>query len=204
MIMPRSGLCYRKGIVIVHGRSEWHLVRHVYTNLHLPLELISKDKGKSSIQINGLLEYMNRKCKCKSLKTFAEEHSIEYDRKNKTLKNFKLFTIMDTDDCEEETRKRYISGELFRGHPLAEYIVPIYNSPNLEEIMIRAGMMTRRIRDSEKGTYYSKIFPLNTEPMCVETIRQVRIFASKIKGIRQSNLTEFIEYCFELLPDKNL
>ena len=197
--MPRSAPCYKKGIVIVHGKSEWHLVRHVYTNLHLPLVLIARDKGKSSIQINGLLEYMNRKCKCKSLKTFAEEHSIEYDRKNKILKNFKLFTIMDTDDCEEETRKKYISGELFRGHPLAEYIVPIYNSPNLEEIMIRAEIMTRRIRDSEKGTYYSKIFPLNTEPMSVETIHQVRIFASKLKGIRESNLMEFMEYCFELL-----
>ncbi len=194
--MPRSAPCYKKGIVIVHGKSEWHLVRHVYTNLHLPLVLIARDKGKSSIQINGLLEYMNRKCKCKSLKTFAEEHSIEYDRKNKILKNFKLFTIMDTDDCEEETRKKYISGELFRGHPLAEYIVPNYNSPNLEEIMIRAEIMTRRIRDSEKGTYYSKIFPLNTEPMSVETIHQVRIFASKLKGIRQSNLMEFMEYCF--------
>ena len=202
--MPRSAPCYKKGIVIVHGKSKRHLVRHVYTNLHLPLVLIARDKGKSSIQINGLLEYMNRKCKCRSLKTFAEEHSIEYDRKNKILKNFKLFTIMDTDDCEEETRKKYISGELFRGHPLAEYIVPIYNSPNLEEIMIRAEIMTRRIRDSEKGTYYSKIFPLNTEPMSVETIHQVRIFASKLKGIRQSNLMEFMEYCFELLPDINL
>ena len=70
--------------------------------------------------------------------------------------------------------------------------------------MIRAEIMTRRIRDSEKGTYYSKIFPLNTEPMSVETIHQVRIFASKLKGIRQSNLMEFMEYCFELLPDINL
>ena len=96
--MPRSAPCYKKGIVIVHGKSKRHLVRHVYTNLHLPLVLIARDKGKSSIQINGLLEYMNRKCKCKSLKTFAEEHSIEYDRKNKILKNFKPFTIMDTDD----------------------------------------------------------------------------------------------------------
>ena len=202
--MPCKTLNYTKCAVIVHGKSEFHLIRFIYTNLHLPLVLIARDKGKSSIQINGLLEYMNRKCKCKSLKTFAEEHSIEYDRKNKILKNFKLFTIMDTDDCEEETRKKYISGELFRGHPLAEYIVPIYNSPNLEEIMIRAEIMTRRIRDSEKGTYYSKIFPLNTEPMSVETIHQVRIFASKLKGIRESNLMEFMEYCFELLPDINL
>lgn len=59
---------------------------------------------------------------------------------------------MDTDGCEEETRKKYIS-----------------------------------------------------EPMSMEVIHRIRIFASKkIKGIRQSSLTECKEYCFELFPDKNL
>lgn len=41
----------------------------------------------------------------------------------------------------------------FRGHPLQEYIVPIYNITNLEEVMIKAGIMIKRISDSENGTY---------------------------------------------------
>ena len=48
---------------------------------------------------------------------------------------------MDTDDCDETTKSKYISGELFEGHPLKEYIVPVYNVSNLEDVMIKAGIM---------------------------------------------------------------
>ena len=37
----------------------------------------------------------------KSLKEMANEYAIEYDKKAKSLKNFKLFIIMDTDDCDD-------------------------------------------------------------------------------------------------------
>lgn len=93
---------------------------------------------------------------------------------------------------------------MFRGHPLHEYIVPIYNIANLEDVMVKAGIMVNRIPDSEKGTYYSKIFPINTEPVSVDTVNQIRTFAAKIKGIKQTNMLEFIEYCFEQIPDEIL
>ena len=57
--------------------------------------------------------------------------------KTKGLKNFKLFIIMDTDDCDEITKSKYISRELFEGHPLKEYIVLVYNVSNLEDVMIK-------------------------------------------------------------------
>lgn len=196
-------LNYTKCAVIVHGKSEYTLVKYIYTNLHLSVKIIAKDKGKSSIQINGLLEFLQKK-PFQSLKQFADEYTIEYDKKKKALKNFKLFIIMDTDDCEEDTKQRYISGEMFQGHPLHKYIIPIYNSENLEDVMLKAGIMTERITDSDKGTYYSKIFPINTKPMSVDTINQVKTFAAKIKGIRQTNMLKFIEYCFEQLPSEKL
>ena len=93
---------------------------------------------------------------------------------------------------------------MFRGHPLQEYIVPIYNITNLEDVMIKAGIMIKRISDSEKGTYYSKIFPINTEPVSNDTLKQIRLFASKIKGVKQTNMLEFVEYCFEQIPDEKL
>lgn len=89
-------------------------------------KIISRDKGKSSIQINGLPAFLKKKT-FQSLKAFSDEYSVEYDKKNRRLKNFKLFIIMDTDDCEESIKQKYISGKLFSGHPLKEYIVPIYN-----------------------------------------------------------------------------
>ena len=56
--MPHNALNYTKCAVIVHGKSEFVLVKYIYTNLHLPVKIIAKDKGRGSIQINGLLEYL--------------------------------------------------------------------------------------------------------------------------------------------------
>lgn len=201
--MPFDTLKYTKCAVIVHGKSEMHLVQFIYTNLHLPVKIISKNKGRESIQINGLRDFLNKRY-FRALSTFANEYSVEYDKKIKKLKNFKLFIIMDTDDCSERVKEEYISGEMFRGHPLQEYIVPIYNIKNLEDVMIKADIMTKRIPDSQKGTYYSKIFPINTEPVSVDTLFQIRTFASKIKGLQQTNLLEFVEYCFEQIPNETL
>ncbi len=201
--MPFDTLKYTKCAVIVHGKSEFQLIRFIYTNLHLPVKIISKDKGKGSIQINGLKDFLNKK-QFRTLSGFANEYSVEYVKKDKKLKNFKLFIIMDTDDCSERSKNEYVSGEMFREHPLQEYIVPIYNITNLEDVMIKAGIMIKRIPDSEKGAYYSKIFPINTEPLSSDTLRQIRLFASKIKGVKQTNMLEFIEYCFEQIPNEKL
>lgn len=201
--MPFDTLKYTRCAVIVHGKSEFHLTRFIYTNLHLPVKIISKDKGRGSIQINGLKDFLNKKS-FKTLSSFADEYSIEYDRKKKKLKNFKLFIIMDTDDCTEEAMKKYISGEMFEGHPLQEYIVPIYNQKNLEDVMIKAGIMIKRIPDSEKGKYYSKIFPINTDPVSADTLMQIKTFASKIRNVEQTNMLEFVKYCFEQIPGEKL
>ena len=73
---------YKKAAVIVHGKSERFLASYIYTNLHLPVRIIDSNKGKSSIQINGLQKILSSK-PYNSLKTFAEAYSIEYDKKKK-------------------------------------------------------------------------------------------------------------------------
>lgn len=201
--MPLNSLNYTKGAVIVHGKSEFHLVRFIYTNLHLTIKIIAENKGKSSIQINGLRDFLNKKV-FKSLSLFANEYAVEYDKKRKKLNNFKLFIIMDTDDCSEKMKEAYITGSLFKNHPLEEYIVPIYNISNLEDVMMKAGIMVNRISDVEKGTYYSKIFPINTDPVSIDTIRQIQIFADKIKNVKETNMLEFVNYCMEQIPETKL
>lgn len=166
-------------------------------------EIIAKDKGRGSIQINGLPEYLMKK-QFRTLKAFADEFSVEYDRKTKRLINFKLFIIMDTDDCDEITRSKYISKELFDGHPLKDYIVPLYNDTNLEDVMIKSGIMVKRIPDAQKGSYYTKIFPINTKPLSIDTVNQVRIFAKKIDGVKETNMLAFVEYCFQQMPGEEL
>ena len=80
--MSQNSFNYTRGVVIVHGKSEYALVKYIYTNLHLPMRIVSKNKGRGSIQINGLLEFLNQR-NFRSLKTFANEYVVEYDKKSK-------------------------------------------------------------------------------------------------------------------------
>ena len=61
---------------------EYALVKYIYTNVHLPMRSVSKNKGRGSIQINGLLEFLNQR-NFRTLKTFANEYAVEYDKKSK-------------------------------------------------------------------------------------------------------------------------
>lgn len=189
---------YKKAAVIVHGKSERLLASYIYTNLHLPVVIIDRKNGNSSIQINGLNKMFNGK-PYDNLKSFAEKYSVEYDNKKKELKNFKLFIIMDTDDCTDKVKEDYISGKLFEHSCLKDYIVPIYNSPNLEEVMIKAGIMPKRITDSQKGSYYSKIFPINQSPVTNDTLEQIRLFSNKLDTVKETNLMDYVNYCLSLV-----
>lgn len=43
--MSQNSFNYTRGVVIVHGKSEYALVKYIYTNLHLPMRIVSKNKG---------------------------------------------------------------------------------------------------------------------------------------------------------------
>ena len=61
-----------------------------YTNLHLPVIIIDNNKGRSSIQINGLQKLLGSK-PYNCLKSFAGAYSVEYDKKDRVLKISELF-----------------------------------------------------------------------------------------------------------------
>ena len=51
----------------------------------------------------------------------------------------------------------------------------------------------------KKGSFYKNAFPINEEPLSIDTISQVKLFYEKIKAIDGTNIEKFIEYCFSLL-----
>ena len=106
---------------------------------------------------------------------------------------------MDTDDCSDQAREDYISGRKFESSCLKEYIVPIYNSPNLEEVMIKAGIMTKKIPDAQKGSYYSKVFPINQDPFSNDTLEQIQVLSKKLQEVKETNLLEYVNYCLSLI-----
>ncbi|TKZ36141.1 hypothetical protein [Brachyspira catarrhinii] len=52
---------YLKAVVIVHGKSELQMCKFIKNNLRIKIEFISKDSGKSSIQITSLKDILNGK-----------------------------------------------------------------------------------------------------------------------------------------------
>lgn len=125
---------------IVHGKSELLMCSSVKSNLKIKHEIHAKEKGRNSIQVNSVMKELNSAKFSMSLKKFSEEYDIEYDYKNKKLVNFKIFIIMDLDDCTPEKAKQFKDKSMFNGHPLYNYIVPIYNDPNLEKTMQDLGI----------------------------------------------------------------
>ncbi|MBQ9111061.1 MAG: hypothetical protein IJY06_06830 [Oscillospiraceae bacterium] len=193
---------YLKAVVIVHGKSELDIVKYITSNLHLNIKPDSKDNGTHSIQITSLIkEHLNKK-PFSTMNNFLKEYDVETTGtgKNKKLVNFKLFIIMDTDDCTEQQKQDFISGAMFEGHWLAPYIVPVYSITNLEDVMVESGIMTKRIKCDDKGSYYSKIFPINKKPLSNDTIAEIKTFRDRLaKSVKKkhTNLPDFIEYCLE-------
>ena len=198
---PPKRYNYLNGIVICHGKSEVCLAKHIKTNLHLQMDIFAKDKGKHSIQIPGLTKVLNAKPFDKP-SSFVEKYpNVECSGRGKKFKlsNFKLFIIMDTDDCTEQQKKDFISGAMFTNHWLHEYIVPIYSIKSMEDVMMDAGLMKKRISDDEKGKFYTDIFPINEKPLSYDTEQEVKTLRQRIEKSKKTNLVDFIDYCLSLL-----
>ena len=195
--MPQNkkqlNLNYCKAIVIVHGKSEYLMVQHIKSSLHLPIEIVGKKKGTNSIQITSLMNVLNNSI-FKTQKSLLRNYDIEVN-KNK-LKNFKIFTIMDTDDCNEDKQKRYINREMFKSHELYDYIFPIYNVRTLEDVMKKSKIHYEKIKTKDKTDTYIKIFPQDSKKIVEkDDVEQLQEMCEKLKKVDNTNLEELIEYC---------
>ncbi len=177
-----------KVMTIVHGKSEYCICKSIKSNLRLKQEIIARDKGKSSIQINGIVEFLNkdkRFCDKNSFKT--EFTDIKYE--DKKLLDFQLFIIMDTDDCDTNMKRMFKDKTLFKRHWLYDYIVPIYNEPNLEKTMKDAKIPIKEKKD------YIQIFPTNHGDLDMKMAEE---FLKKLKNCKNTNLDIYIERCISI------
>lgn len=180
---------------IVHGRSELHLCSAIRSNLRIKHIIHSKDKGKCSIQVTSIMRELELSSlfNMKTLKEFSNKHDIQYDCKKKKLVNFKLFIIMDLDDCNPSQREKFKDKSMFKGHILYDYIEPIFNAPNLEATMKDIGIEVNAKCD------YVKIFPTNKGDLDIQMARDL-VF--KLKKCKKTNLDLYIDYCIEI-AEKN-
>lgn len=188
----KKEMVYLRCMVIVHGKSELRICSSIRSNLRMKQEIISDKRGAKSIQINSLKNILSTQ-KFSTFDSFIREFpDIEHEKKK--LKNFKLFIIMDVDDCSQENKNKFISGEMFATHWLKEYIIPIYNDPNLEKTMEYANIPIAKKKD------YFIVFPTNEGDL---DLKKAEEFAEKLNKCKNSNLYEYVIYCIRVVTGKN-
>ena len=198
--MPKIKPCYLKSIAIVHGKSEKQLCDYIKSNLRIKMEIISEKGGEKSIQINSLKHLLKDK-RFTSLDNFiAYFNDVEIIRK-KTKKmlpsDFKIFIIMDTDDCTEEQKENFISKQMFKQHWAYEHIVPIFNTPDLESVLVKAGIKFEK-KGSKRKKEYIKIFPTDKKYSNREGI-ELKSFAENFEKVQETNLHHFIQFCLSVI-----
>lgn len=187
---------YLKAVVIVHGKSEKQICQHIKQKLRLRIEIESDKNGEKSIQITSLNKLLNNK-KFKSKTAFLRNFPyIELDESGKDISpDFKIFIIMDTDDCTKEQEKQFINKEMFKEHWAYDYIKPIYNSPELETVLEKAKVPFKKIGDKRKKEYI-KLFPTDSKYEKSDVI-QIDELLNNLSTVRQTNLDEFLKFCLD-------
>lgn len=189
-------LNYTKAIVIVHGKSEKQICQHVKSKLRLKMEIVSNNNGESSIQITSVKQILNNTI-FKSYNSFIKEYEdVKLSSNNKSLdEDFKIFIILDTDDCTEKQKNAFINKEMFKSHWAYDHIVPIYDIPNLEEVLIKANVPFTKTGDKRKKEYV-KLFPTDPKYEKSDEI-QIQELCDNLKKQTNTNLNEFLDFCLK-------
>lgn len=187
---------YLKAVVIVHGKSEKQICQHIKQKLRLRIEIESDKKGEKAIQITSINSFLNNtkfKSRASFLKNFPD---VELDKEGKNISpTFKIFIIMDTDDCTDLQKSEFISKKMFKKHWAFDYIVPIFNSPNLEDVLEKAKVPFKKIGNNRKKEYI-KLFPTDQRYGKTDVI-QVEELLNNLSFVAQTNLNEFLEFCLD-------
>ena len=160
------------------------------------MEIYSDKNGEKAIQITSLKNTLNNKI-FKSYRNFIKIYEdVELSRDGKSINNsFKIFIIMDTDDCSAEQKRDFINREMFKGHWAYNYIVPIYNIPELESVLEKANIPFKKTGDKRKKEYI-KLFP--TDPKYEKTDEiQIQELLNTLKKQENTNLYEFLDFCLK-------
>ncbi|MDO5861197.1 MAG: hypothetical protein Q4Q58_00045 [Thermoplasmata archaeon] len=100
---------------------------------------------------------------------------------------FRVFPIMDVDG-DSRSFGPYRTGNMFSGNPLAKYIVPIYNDPNLDSVMEEIGYGTV---SGKKVMSYSEILDRMNDPLD---------FYRSLEACDSTNMDEFVHHILSRVP----
>lgn len=183
--------------VVAHGLSEVLIAKHFKSSLRLQMAIFSRDNGNTSIQITSLLDELSSK-KYSKPEFIKQTNAIQFKRWEKRGvrpedMDFRIYTLMDTDDCSDEMLARYKSGKMFHDLWLAPFIVPIWCTPNTDGVFYRAKLIPQIKSDRDKVPTYKKYFPIVKDGSL--GIGEAEQICSALKGRRDTNISIFIDDC---------
>ncbi len=188
-------LKYTKAVVIVHGKSEKQICQYIKSKLRLKIEIYSDKNGEKAIQITSLKNTLNNKI-FKSFRNFINVYEDIELIDNKTISDdFKIFIIMDTDDCTDKEKNDFMNGNMFKNHWAYKYIVPIYNIPNLEPVLVNANIPFQKKGEKRKKEYI-KIFPTDLKYEKSDSV-QIEELYNLLKKQKDTNLDIFLKFCLD-------
>lgn len=210
--MREERLKYLKAITIVHGKSERQICDFIISKLKLNIHIEAEKGGKKSIEITSINNILNNTV-YNTFDSFITKFSTielvdvqsttkkKKGNKNKSSKkklpdDFKIFIIMDFDNCTEKQRNEFVSKKMFEGHWAYDYIVPIYNDIDLEEVLTRCQIKFEK-KGKERKKEYIKIFPTDRRYEKSDTI-QIEEFNSKLKKCVKTNMDIFTQFCIDI------
>lgn len=192
---------YLKAIVIVHGKSELQMCDFIKRKLKLKIDIVSKNKGGNSIQISSIMKRLKGK-DIDTLDNFKNTYKDDLEIKDNEIiidKDFKIFIIMDTDDCKNnEEKNNFINKNMFKNYWGYKYILPIYNITNLEDVLIKAKIIDKNtIKNKKDKKNYIKIFPITKQDI-ESDVKQIEEFYQKLLKVKDiSNMHEFTKFCLD-------
>lgn len=177
----RKKSCY----IFCHGLSELILFSGIRSNLRLQYEVYARDNGRQNIQLGSILKVINT-YPFDSKKNFMKDTQI--DVANRNSDNFKIFIVLDFDEPEisDIDKENFLSKNMFKGHWMYDYIVPIFSMPNLDSILTKVG---HTIDTSNKVKSYTCFINQGKGKLDfhIELIE-------KLSSISTSNLVECLSY----------
>ncbi|AAO05073.1 MULTISPECIES: hypothetical protein [Staphylococcus] len=170
-------------LIICHGKSEYLLANYLKSNLRIPAKIVSDKNGKKSIQINSLKNLF-------SGKYFKSKNILENHYGLNINENFKIFIIMDTDDCNKEEALNYKNKSMFKNYWFYKFVIPIYNEPNIENVIKSSNLSAMKNK-----TDVHRIFPIDDN---INKIESIIFVSSKLKKCNSTNMDIMFEHLLDM------
>lgn len=175
-------------IVVAHGKSEVRLCEAISRREMFEIIPYASEGGERAIKLEHLKDVMSS-YPFDSKKSLHRKYAdrIHYDSgTSEKIPGLRIFTIMDIDG-DYIREKSYTTGNIFRDCPLRDYIVPIYNRQNLEDVLGRCGYPDV---GQKKVKSYRRMF----------MEMDFRDLMSRLSADDGTNMDVFIRYCLEHCP----